>query len=139
VPNAAKIKNASVPVGFVGVVVHHGRWKTPISLQLNFRQNAVANDRLLLGGPRCVFKAHRCDERRDNSYQAPFRFVASSDYHFAAAPEVGDRIHNATAPLIVHARSLDTTDMTICFFASRQVFIGQALNVLRALHQLSSA
>src|SRR4029453_3177726 len=66
VPNAAKIKNASVPIGCVGVVVHHGRWKTPISLQLNFRQNAVARDRLLLGGPRRLPNPHRCDERRDN-------------------------------------------------------------------------
>src|SRR5262245_64047085 len=36
VPNATKIKNASVRVGFVRVFVHHSRWKTPISLQFNF-------------------------------------------------------------------------------------------------------
>ena len=79
VPNATKIKNASVRVGFVRVVVHHSRWKTPISLQFNFRQNAVANDRLLLGGPRRLLKAYRCDERKDNRYQANLHDVTSGN------------------------------------------------------------
>jgi hypothetical protein len=53
--------------------------KLLISFQLNFRQNAIANDRLFLGGPRRLFNAQRCDERRDNSYQAGLHDVTSGN------------------------------------------------------------